>query len=288
MSLKPSIAFFGTPHLAVWVLEELEDAGITPDLIVTAPDRPAGRKLVLTPPAVKVWADTRDLPTLQPASLKDRAEVPELANTEWDLFIVAAYNIILPQWVLDLPKKGVLNIHPSLLPKLRGPSPIRSAILGDARDAVGVSVMLLDNQVDHGPIVAQARVELPEWPVRGAVLDELLFREGGRLLAEALPLWLKGEITPEEQDHTQATYSRKFVKTDGELDLAGDAYQNYLKYCAMDGWPGTFFFIEQEGVRTRVKITEATYTDGVFKILAVIPEGKKEMPYEVFAQNRTA
>ena len=279
---QKNIAFFGTPQLAVWVLEELAHRGVVPDLVVTAPDRPAGRALMLKEPPVKEWAHAHDVPVLQAASLKDRHAVPELANTAWDLFVVAAYNIILPPWVLALPKHGVLNVHPSLLPKLRGPSPIRSAILTDDRDAVGVSVILLDREVDHGPIVAQAQVELSEWPVKGGMLDELLFREGGTLLAEVVPLWLTGEITPEAQDHTRATYSKKFEKKDGELDLTADGYTNYLKYCAFDGWPGTYFFVDNNTKQLRVKITDAAYTNGTFHILTVIPEGKKELPYTDF------
>jgi methionyl-tRNA formyltransferase len=281
------IAFFGTPDLAVYVLEELAEAGIVPSVVVTQPDRPAGRKMVLTPPAVKVWAEQHDIPVLQPTTLKHREELPELANTEWDLFIVAAYNTILPSWVLELPKKKVLNVHPSLLPKLRGPSPIRSALLTDAQDAVGVTIIELDAQVDHGPIVAQATIELPRWPIEGRVLDELLFREGGRLLAEVVPLWMTGGITKEEQNHAEASMTTKFEKADGELRLSDDGYHNYLKYCAMDGWPGTFFFVDIDGVRTRIKITGAEYEAGEFFVTTVIPEGKKEMPYEVWEQHHS-
>jgi methionyl-tRNA formyltransferase len=105
MSTQSSnIAFFGTPHLAVWVLEELENAGIIPSVVITAPDKPAGRKLLLTPPPVKIWAEERSIPVLQPASLRDKSTVPELLNTPWDMYIVAAYNIILPQWLLALPR----------------------------------------------------------------------------------------------------------------------------------------------------------------------------------------
>jgi methionyl-tRNA formyltransferase len=282
-----NICFFGTPHMAVWVLEELEAEGILPDVVVTAPDKPAGRNLILTPPEVKVWAEAHDIPVLQPASLRNPQEVPELTNTQWDVFIVVAYSIILPKWVLDLPRKKVLNVHPSLLPKYRGPSPVRSTILDDARDSVGVSLMLLDEKVDHGPVLAQARVELPEWPIPGNTIDELLFREGGRLLVEALPLWLDDALTPETQDHSLATYTKKFTKADGELDRTKDDYAQYLQYCAMDGWPGTFFFherIHKDGTptRIRVKITKAEYEEGSFRILAVIPEGKKEISYTDF------
>ncbi len=284
-----SIVFFGTPQLSVWVLEELKASGIVPALVVTAPDTPQGRNLKLTPTPVKIWAQENDVPVLEASSLKDRTKVAELANSEWDLFIVAAYNFILPTWLLDVPKHGTLNVHPSLLPKMRGPSPVRSALLLDQKDAVGVSVMQLDEQIDHGPIVAQATVELTDWPVAGNILDELLFREGGKLLAEVVPLWLEGTITPEEQDHTQATYSTKFKKEDGLIDLnppaGGNPYKNYLKFCAYDVWPGTYFFIKQDGKDMRIKITDAEYKDGVFTITRVIPEGKKEMSYEDFMRN---
>jgi methionyl-tRNA formyltransferase len=276
-------AFFGTPHLAVYALEEMETAGILPSVVVCAPDRPAGRKLQLTPPPVKVWAQERDIPVLQPETLKNPEAAPELFNTEWDVCMVAAYNIIIPEKLLYLPRRNTLNIHPSLLPKLRGPSPIRSAIAEDVPEAVGVSIIELDKKVDHGPIVAQARVELPEWPVPGNTLDELLFREGGRLMAEVLPLWMQGEITPEPQDDTQATHTKKFEKADGEIDVTGDAAHNYRTYCAMDGWPGTFFF-DKNG--KRVKITLAHMENEQFIINTVVPEGKKEMSWDVYQKQQ--
>lgn len=282
------IVFFGTPHLAVYVLEELHAAGIVPGLIVTAPDRPAGRKLVLTPSPVKVWAEEHAIPFLQPESIHENSDdVALLANSEWDLFIVAAYNKILPKWLLELPTHSVLNVHPSLLPKNRGPSPIRSAICTNDQDAVGVSVIELDTKMDHGPIVAQATVELPEWPVKGAVLDEILFREGGRLLNEVIPKWLKGEIVPEEQKHEEATYTKKIEKSDGEVQLTDDPYENYCKFCAYDGWPGTFFFATEGEKKVRIKITAARYVDGKFVIERVVPEGKKEMDFEVWQKNHS-
>lgn len=288
MRKDASIVFFGTPQLSVWVLEELKKAGIVPALIVTAPDAPRGRNGTSSPTPVKAWATAHDIDVLEAATLRDREAVPELANSEWDLFIVAAYNKILPAWLLDLPKHGTLNVHPSLLPQLRGPSPIRSAILLDQKDAVGVTIIALDEQVDHGPIIAQGSVELealPEsegggWPIEGHVLDEVLFREGGRLLAEVIPLWLEGKITPEEQDHSKATFTKKFTKEDGLVDLADDGYSNYLKFCAFDGWPGTYLSMEHSSGKIRIKITQAEYQAGVFVPIRVIPEGKKEMSWD--------
>ena len=279
-----SIVFFGTPAFATAVLDELATARLTPALIVTAPDAPKGRTLILTPPEAKVWAKQHNIPTLQPHSLGDHAEIAPLINSEWDLFIVAAYGKKLTADILALPKYGTLNVHPSLLPKLRGASPVRSAILADMRET-GVSLMLMDAQLDHGPIVAQARVELEEkeWPPRATMFEQLLAHAGGQLLAETIPLWLSGKITPEEQDHSRATFSRKITKEDGKLDLLDDAYQNLLKIRAYDGWPSTYFMHTKNGKNIRVKITDAKLApDGTLELLRVIPEGKKEMSYKDF------
>lgn len=278
--------FFGTADIAVWVLDELSERGLSPALIVTEPDKPAGRKQELTPPPVKRWALEHEIDVLQPEKLNASKEMQLLLNSEWDLFVVAAYGQLIPRELLEHPKHKTLNMHPSLLPKFRGASPIRSAILEDERKT-GVSIMLLDEKLDHGPIIAQASVELEErdWPPKGRVFDELMARAGGELLSETITPWIAGEITPEAQDHERATYSGKFDKAMGEIDLSGDPYQNYLKICAFDGWPGTFFFTEKDGARIRVKITDAEYENETLTILRVIPEGKKEMDYGQFLQN---
>lgn len=282
------IAFFGTPTFAVAILEELKKAHILPTLIVTAPDAPRGRGLVLTPPEVKEWAEEHEIEVLQPETLRIQGKADEardiLYNSEWDLFIVASYGKIIPQALLDLPRFGALNVHPSLLPFYRGPSPIRSAILDDNKEAVGVSIMKLDAGVDTGPLLAQGRVQIEEWP-QASVLEALLAHEGGQLLAEVIPLWVKGEITPEPQDDAQATHSKKLTKEMGLIDLEGDPYQNFLKIQGLEGWPGTYFFKEKGGTQVRVKITEATFEDGALTITKVIPEGKKEMAYADFLRS---
>lgn len=279
-----NIVFFGTPEIATIVLDELENTGIRPTLIVTTPDAPKGRRLVLTPSPVSDWGQHREIEVLKPKNLKDDPELDVIMNTDWDLFIVVAYGRIMPKHILDLPTHGTLNVHPSLLPRFRGASPIRSAILEDER-ATGVTIMQMDEQVDHGPIVAQARIELEkkDWPPRGRVFDEVLAHAGGELIAEVIPLWVKGEIEPEEQDHEKATYCTKITKDMGEIDLLGDPYQNLLKIRAFDGWPGTYFFKEKHGKKIRVKIVDAELDDnGNLQILKVIPEGKKEMDYTSF------
>ena len=278
-----SIVFFGTSEFSVGVLTALSENGITPSLIVTQPDRPKGRGMEIVFSAVKDWALKNDIAIMQPESLKGGEEVELLSNSEWDLFIVASYGLIIPQLALDIPTRGALNVHPSLLPKYRGASPVRTQILADDR-AVGVSIMQMDEKMDHGPIVAQGTVELEEWPQKARILEGLLAHEGGALLAEVIPEWMNGSITPEAQNHDEATFCRKFTKEDGLLDLSADGYQNYLKFCANDGWPGSYFFIEKNGAPLRVKITDAQFADGELRVLTVVPEGKKEMRYEDFAR----
>ena len=284
MTTDYKLVFFGTPRFAVTILAQLKAAGIVPALIVTAPDKPAGRGLELKMPAVKEWAIENEVHCIQPENLRgdtSTAVGPEvspldiLRNSEWDLFIVAAYGQILRKDILDLPSNGTLNVHPSLLPRFRGASPIESQILADEKE-VGVSIMLLDEQMDHGPVLAQARITLEEWPMRARDLEELLATEGGDLLAECIPPFLAHTLQPEPQDHAAATFTKKITKADGEVDLAADGYQNYLKYCAYDEWPGTFFFKDDK----RIKIVEAVFENGTFRPTRVIPEGKNEQDWK--------
>lgn len=274
--------FFGSPQIAVWVLEELEKVGLLPTLVITNPDAPQGRKMILTETPVAVWAQERMIETIKPTTLRDDAVFHKLQSSACDLFIVAAYGKIIPEAILDIPKYKTLNMHPSLLPKLRGASPIRSAILNDM-NPTGISIMILTALMDEGPILTQEEVQIPTeaWPIRGNELDELLAKKGGALLAQTIPSWVTGDITPQEQIHEDATYSTKITKEMGLIDLTGDPYQNLLKIRAFDGWPGTYFFIEKDGKQIRIKITDAELdAEGKLNITRVIPEGKKEVSYE--------
>lgn len=283
---SPTYAFFGTPMVAVWVLEELETAGMLPAVIVTAPDRPAGRGMQLQKPEVKVWAEAHGIPVLQPEKLDD-AFVSELATYACDVFLVAAYGKILRDNILTLAPHGCLNVHPSLLPKYRGAAPIEAQLLADEKD-VGVSLMQMDAEMDHGPIIAQERIEVAGWPVMRSALSELLARAGGRLAAASLPGWITGTIVSTPQQHDLATYTRKTEKEDGLIDPNGNARENYLKYCAYEGWPGLYFFVQKNGAQLRVKITKASYANDTFTIEEVIPEGKRAMPYAQFLATLTS
>lgn len=281
--MHPSFVFFGTPQFAVTILEELTAAGFMPGLIVTTPDKPQGRKLIITPPEVKVWANQHNIPVYQPNTLRTEEVFAELTKQPWDLFIVAAYGKIIPENILNIPKYKTLNVHPSLLPKLRGSAPIEHAILQNMKDT-GVTIMRLDPEMDHGPIVAQEKTELVTWPLPAPELEPILAHQGGKLLAKIIPGWIASTITEQEQDHTQATYIDKIEKAQAEINLADDPYQNYLKICAYSGWPRAYFFVEHVGKKIRVVIASAHFDTNKNDLVIdqVIPEGKSLMSYTDF------
>ncbi len=271
--------FFGSSQMSIYVLDELEKAGYIPTAIVTTPDKPVGRKQLMTPTVVKEWARARNIRVYDLPKL-DTAVVADLKKQSVEIFIVASYGKIIPLEVLSIPPHGTLNVHPSLLPLYRGASPLQSAILDDAKDT-GVSIMKIDEQMDHGPIVIQKRIQVEEWPTYEK-FEEMMAREGGRMLAVILPEWIAGSIAAKGQDHTVATYSRKFTKEDGEIDLNDDPYLNFRKIQAFHEWPQAYFFIDHGDRKIRIKITAASYADKKLLIEKVIPEGGKEMPYGDF------
>lgn len=232
------ILFLGTPSYAVHPLRHLVEAGHEIVGVVTQPDRPAGRSRVPSPPPVKVAAQAMGLPVLQPTTLRDEAVVARLRALEPDIGVVAAYGEILRRAVLEIPPAGYLNIHPSLLPLYRGPSPVAAAILaGD--EVTGVSVMLLERAMDAGPILAQATVALHGTERTGPLTDEL-FELGARLLVGVLPLYLAGKLTPQPQDHTRATATGMLQKEDGRIDWRLSAALLERMARAYDPWPGAF------------------------------------------------
>ncbi len=276
MKNNVQFAFFGTSHIATMVLDELEKAGLLPSLIVSTPPKKKGRGLQEVDTDVATWAKQRNIPLAY--------DWTEFESSSWDVAIVVDYGKILPQSLLGVPKKGFLNMHPSLLPRLRGASPMRSAILNNERDT-GVSVILIDEQMDHGPIVAQKKAQITEWPVKNPELEQILVPLGGALLAQILREYVAGTIEPEEQNHDVATYSGKFSKDDGLLDLKGDVLENLRKIYAFEGWPGTYAYFERAGKKIRVAILDAHIEGRALVLDTVKPEGKNAMPYEEFARS---
>ncbi|MCR4334145.1 MAG: methionyl-tRNA formyltransferase [Patescibacteria group bacterium] len=278
---KPiNFAFFGTPDRAVWALDTLHALGFTPRVIITQPDKPQGRKLIITPPPAKVWAFEHNIPILQPEKL-DSEFANKLISASCDLFIVVAYGKIIPQNILDIPKYGALNIHGSLLPKYRGASPVEMAILNDDKET-GVSIILMDEKMDHGPIVTKDKVTIENWPPTSDELAKKIIQKGAELLINILPKWISGEIKLVEQDHSKATFTKKIKKEDGLINFNDESYKNYLKIQAYKNWPGTYFFINEK----RIIIKSADYKENTLKIRRIIPEGKKEMDYEEFIKNQ--
>ena len=280
-------AFFGTPELAAVFLDDLEKQGLVPSLVVTTPDKKQGRGMEMTPPPVKLWAEKRNIAVLQPDEWDaSSVELLQAASRKLqvEVFVVIYYGKLLPRTVLGIPKHGVLNIHFSLLPRWRGTSPVRASIANDDK-VIGTSIILLDEKLDHGPVIAQKRIPAPAWPPRASELEELATHESAKLLLDILPSWLSGEIEAREQNHDIATLCPNYTKEDGRLDLHGDAYHNLLKIRAFDTTVGTHAFFERGGKKLRVGIIDA-HIEGTKLILDTVkPEGKKEMGYEEFLRS---
>ena len=274
--------FFGTSEFAVKILEKLIENSYFPSLVVTAPDKPQGRKMIMTPPPVKVFAQVHNLKVEQPESLAVKPPNGGLTAMPFDLFIVASYGKIIPKSILDIPKFGTLNVHPSLLPRFRGPSPIQSFILS-GEEKTGVTIMLMDAEIDHGPILASQKLKV-ESHIKYKQLEEKLAELGGEMLVDVIPKWISGEIKAVEQDHSQATFTKKINKEDGLVDLEKDSPENiYRKFLAFQPWPGIYYFAQKNNQKVRVLITDMELSkSGELKIKKVKPESKNEMEHEKF------
>jgi len=291
---KFNFIFFGTPEVASETLEILKQNGFLPSLIVTSPDKPQGRKMLITPPPVKIWAEKNNIPYTQPETLgkleivlrtSAQADEPSKAirqqantrgeqnNYQFDLFVIVAYGKILPESILNMPKFGSINIHYSLLPKYRGASPVESAILNGETET-GVTIQKMESKMDSGPIIAQEKVEISP-DEKTPDLRQRLIKIGGELLVKILPDFMNGKTKEIKQNENEATFCHKIKKEDGLIDLNDDPIKNYNKFRAYTEWPRTFFFKDGK----RIIITDAVLEDKQFIIKKVIPEGKKEIEY---------
>lgn len=284
MQQKLKIIFFGTPKFAKTVLEKMKESGFLPSLIITQEDKPVGRKLVITPPEVKIFAQENNIPFLQPKSLKDETFLNEIKSFgTFDIGIVCSYGKIIPENILKMSKNGNLNIHTSLLPKLRGPSPIQSAILSE--NETGITIMLLDELMDHGPILAQEKIDI-YWPPYEEDLEDVLSKKGSSMLCDVIMKFLDGKIEIKEQDHSKATFCKKIQKEDALLDLNDDPNLNLRKIRAYHRWPKAYFFQkDKKGKEIRIIVSRADVAEDKLVIEKIIPEGKKEMLYKDFIKN---
>ncbi|MFO0704399.1 MAG: methionyl-tRNA formyltransferase [Candidatus Andersenbacteria bacterium] len=246
--MDPRIIFFGTPEFAVPSLEALIAAGYKPLAVVTQPAAPVGRHAKPTESAVARAAHKHAIPVQTPDSIKSKEFISWLREQKPDVALLVAYGKILPEPVLAVPKLGFVNVHPSLLPNYRGASPIAGALL-NGETQTGVSIMRLDAQMDHGPILAQQTIDIASDATMGS-LSKSLADLGATLLIKTLPDFLSGNNQGEPQDHSQATVTKLLKRSDGELDWSRSAIELERQVRAFTPWPGTFTYLG--GVRLKI------------------------------------
>ena len=258
---NPRIVFAGTPEFALASLTALVDAGHAPVAVYTQPDRPAGRGRRLTASPVKRYAGERGIPVLQPETLRSESAADGLRSLQPDLLIVAAYGLLLPQSILDIPPHGCVNVHASLLPRWRGAAPIQAAILaGD--EVSGVCLMKMTAGLDCGPVFSERSVTIGRDENAGELHDRLALL-GGQLLVDDLPRILGGELAAVEQDEAKVSYAGKIKKQDAELDWTLNAEDLERRVRAYNPVPGAFFLSGPGDDALRIKVWRAEVVAGV-------------------------
>jgi len=292
------VVFMGSPAFALPALQALILNKYDISAVYTQPDKKTGRGQQVKACPVKQFSVGAGMRVIQPESFRDTGEVKLLAELKPDIIIVAAYGQILPEAVLHIPQHKCINIHPSLLPRYRGPSPVAAAILnGDAK--TGVTIMLIERKVDSGPIIAQAAVSIRDEDTTGLLTGRLAIT-GAELLLDTLAGWVSGTIQPLIQDESRASYTHMEQKEDGELDWKWPAVRLWRKVRAFNPWPGCYV----KWMGSRIKIVAAVpLTDmkegsvgqvmalprgevtrvavrtgeGLLGLVTLQPEGKREM-----------
>ena len=291
------IVYMGTPDFAVPALKKL--AGSEEHSVIavfTQPDKPRGRKMILTPPDVKVCAQQLGIPVYQPASMRTEEAYGSLKELNPDVIVVAAYGQILPKAVLDLPKYGCVNIHGSLLPKYRGAAPIQQSVL-DGEKITGVTTMLMDVGLDTGDILQTAQTEIGENETSGELFDRLALL-GGELIIKTLAALENGTVTPQKQDDSLATHTSKIDKALCPVDFNKSSNEVHNKVRGLNPWPVASAIIAGK----RVKVYSTRLCDrsgepgtilslkpliiacgsGSVELRELQPEGKKRMTAEAF------
>ena len=304
------VVFMGSPEFAVPSLKHLILNKCEVVAVYTQPDKAAGRGRSLASSPVKRAAVAFNLPVVQPVSFKKAEVVTQLAAFNPDVIVVAAYGQILPQAVLDIPRYGCINVHPSLLPRFRGSSPVAAAILaGD--EFTGVSIMLMDKGMDTGPVLARAPIPISAHDTTGTLTFKLS-RVAAWLLLEVLVRWPRGEITPQPQEVALATYSSSISKEEGEIDWHLPALDIWRQARAFYPWPGCY--TKWQGRQLRIiealpmsatgvleggrvialtpaaggaKAAFGVHTgDGMLGVVKVQLEGKRAMPADEFLRGQ--
>ena len=289
------IVYFGTPEFSAYILEKLIEfcqnsnvhpGGVNSNLqqntqrslpkmfitqtVVTNPDEPVGRKQRVSPSPVALVAEKYGIPVLKSEKLNEDFIQTHLSLLESDLFIVVSYGQILPKYLLDIPHLGTLNLHGSLLPKYRGATPIQQAILNGDKET-GVTLMLMDDQLDHGPIISTKKINITEqdnYPTLSNKMQQL----ATHLLLEILPKFVDGKINPRVQNHATATYCNRLTRESGYFDINNPPSNEVLDRMtrAYYPWPGVW-------CKFKVKSATCLPAGRKFKVVKFLPEGKIQM-----------
>ncbi|OGN01786.1 MAG: methionyl-tRNA formyltransferase [Candidatus Yanofskybacteria bacterium RIFCSPLOWO2_12_FULL_43_11b] len=266
--------FFGTPGFTAPVLKALLNNGGY-DIVAVFTGRGPLAKL----------AEEHGIKVYQPVSLKkDDLVFEEFKNLKPDICVVAAYGKIFSKRFLDIPRYGFVNVHPSLLPEYRGPSPIQTALLNGDKET-GAAIMLIDEKIDHGPLLAEEKYDIGVGKDLVEISEEL-FGLGAKLLIKTLPGYIGGDIKPREQDHSKATFTKIFTRGDGRINWNDPAQEIYNRIRALNPEPGTWTLLRSSGASEEqtkiINIKSAEIVNGKLQIKTIQMEGKKEMPFEEF------
>lgn len=295
------IVFMGTPDFSVPILQQIINDGYNVIGVVTQPDRPVGRKKVLTPPPVKVEALKHDIPVFQPEKIRQEDELEKILSLKPDLIVTAAFGQILPNKLLEAPKYGCINVHASLLPELRGGAPIHYAII-QGKQKTGVTIMYMVEKLDAGDILTSIEVPITEEDNVGT-LHVKLSAAGSKLLSETLPLLLEGRLTPKPQNNAEATFASNIKREQESIvwTKTGEEIYNHIR--GLNPWPVAFttlngqvikvwrvekvsgLKVEEPGTILKVEsdgFTVSTGNETAIKIIELQPSGKTKMMSEQF------
>lgn len=293
--MRPRIIFFGTPLFGQIILQKLRSENFHIVAVVSQPDRPIGRDQKLTPSPVKTFAKEHKIPILAPADKEELLTTNrKLEKLKPALFVVASFGMIVPPETLQIPEKGALNVHPSLLPKYRGASPIQAAILnGDIE--TGVTIIQMDEQMDHGPILSQEKTALGSTETTATAMKKIA-QLGGNLLTKTIPPYLAGKIIPQPQDHTQATYTKLIKRDNGRINWGENNAKVEQMIRAFNPWPGVWTTVGEMAEQLdrelknrrhqnlRLKILQAHLENGTLSLNSVQVEGKNPITFPDFTK----
>ena len=273
---KKKIVFMGTPKFAVPVLEMLiEKYGV--DLVITQPDKKVGRKNVLTAPPVKVIAEEKGIKVLQPEKISnDENVLSELKELNPDIIITAAYGQLVPETILEIPKYKCINVHGSLLPKLRGGAPIQYSILED-HGKTGITIMYMVKKLDAGDMISKVEVDILDSDNYESLHDKLSIA-GRDLLKETLPNIFTGNIAPEKQDDSLATFARNILREDEKIDWNKSARQIFNQIRALDPTPGAFTYLDENVLKIwNSEVVDLEENFSSKKVGTIIKQDKKHI-----------